>query len=90
MGRVLTELEAEGRMSVSGVAALRPLRLTGCRRNEVVTLRWEAVDLDAGELRLRDAKTEARWVAVRRRAGLEDVRIHNLRHSFASRGAGAG
>lgn len=30
------------------------------------------------------------WRAIRRRAGLEDVRIHDLRHSFASVGAGAG
>ena len=64
LGRVLSELEAEGRMSASGVAALRLLMLTGCRRNEVLTLRWEDVELDAGELRLRDAKTGARWVAL--------------------------
>jgi len=30
------------------------------------------------------------WTAIRRAAGLEDVRIHDLRHSFASVGAGAG
>ncbi len=30
------------------------------------------------------------WATVRRRAGLEDVRLHDLRHSFASVGAGAG
>lgn len=130
LGRVLSELEAEGKMSASGVAALRLLMLTGCRRNEVLTLRWEDVDLEAGELRLRDAKTGARWVAlspaarkvlaaiprlsdnpwviagsraggrlanlnalwvtVRRRARLEDVRIHDLRHSFASRALALG
>jgi integrase len=29
------------------------------------------------------------WAAVKRAAGLEDVRLHDLRHSFASIGAGA-
>jgi len=30
------------------------------------------------------------WLRIRARAGLKDVRIHDLRHSFASFGAGAG
>ena len=30
------------------------------------------------------------WDAIRARAGLKDVRLHDLRHSFASVGAGAG
>ena len=30
------------------------------------------------------------WEAIKRRAGLHDVRLHDLRHSFASVGAGAG
>ena len=130
LGSVLTELEAEGEVSASAVAALRLLMLTGCRRNEILTLRWEDVDLKAGELRLRDAKTgdrsvalspaarrvlatlprlpdnpwvipgrragtrlndlNARWAVVRARAGLKDVRIHDLRHSFASRALALG
>lgn len=30
------------------------------------------------------------WAKIRQRAGLEDVRLHDLRHSFASMGAAAG
>ena len=30
------------------------------------------------------------WRAIRRRAGLEDVRLHDLRHSYAAVGAGQG
>ncbi len=130
MGRVLGALETERKVSASAAAAFRLLMLTGCRRNEVLTLRWEDVDLDAGELRMRDAKTggrsvalspaatkvlatmprlqdnpwviagprpgrrlsslNGRWLVVRARAGLEDVRIHDLRHSFASRALALG
>ena len=130
LGRVLDELEAEGKVSASAVAAIRLLMLTGCRRGEIVTLRWEDVDLEAGELRLRDAKTgprqvalspaavrvlsaiprhadnpwviagrkpgtrlgnlNASWLVIRDRAELENVRLHDLRHSFASRALALG
>ena len=130
LGEVLNEMEAEGVVSVYPAAAIRLLMLTGCRRNEIVELRWEDVDLEAGELRIRDGKTGARlvplspaaagvlgglpgvadnpwviagskegrhlsdlqpaWKRVRKRAGLEDVRIHDLRHSFASRALALG
>ena len=130
LGFVLDELEAEGKVSANAVAAIRLLMLTGCRRGEIVTLRWEDVDLEAGELRLRDSKTgprqvalspaavrvlsailrhadnpwviagrkpgsrlsnlNASWLVVRARAGLEDVRLHDLRHSFASRALALG
>lgn len=130
LGRVLGELEKEGKIHPAAVAAFRLLMLTGCRRNEILTLHWEDVDLAAGEIRLRDAKTGARsvaispaarkvledlprlpdnpwviagarpgeryknlnnaWEVVRNRAGLRDVRIHDLRHSFASRALALG
>ena len=66
LGRVLGEVAAGGggKVHPSAVAAFRLLMLTGCRRNEILTLRWEDVDIEAGELHLRDAKTSARSVAL--------------------------
>ena len=132
LGQVLDEAVAGGRGSPTAVAAIRLLMLTGCRRSEVLTLRWTDVDLEAGELRLADAKTGPRavqlsptavrlletlprrtdspwvfpgkdkdgrysadglnhvWKTVRSRAGLDDVRLHDLRHSFASRALALG
>ena len=130
LGKILTEMEAEGSLPFQAAAALRLLMLTGCRKTEIVALRWQQVDFEAGELRLVDAKTGPRlvplsppvrwllldlprvrsnpwvipgfrpgrhlsdlnhyWDRVRERAGLEDVRIHDLRHSFASRAVALG
>ena len=93
-------------------------------------MKWQNVDLAAGELRLADSKTGPRavplsppavrvlaelprlpgspwvipgqksgthltnldgpWWIVRKRAGLEEVRIHDCRHSFASRALALG
>ncbi len=130
LGQTLDELEAAGRISAHAAAALRLLMLTGCRRNEILTLRWEDVRLEAQELQLRDSKTGPRtvslspeavqvlatmermpgnpwvipgakpgtrlsglsypWCKVRARAGLDDVRLHDLRHSYASRALALG
>ena len=130
LGQVLNEIEAEGPENLSSVTAIRLLMLTGCRLNEIQTLRWEDVDLEVAELRLRDGKTGARmvplsnaavtvlsslprpednpwviagknpgahltdiqkpWRRIRARAELGDVRIHDLRHSFASRALALG
>ena len=130
LGLVLDEVETRGGASAPAVAAIRLLMLTGCRKSEILTLRWEHVALDAGELRLPETKTGARvislppmavkllaglesdpdspwvipgrhpgthlrdladaWKVIRRRAGLEEVRIHDLRHSFASRALALG
>ena len=78
LGRVLGALEATGRMPVRAAAAIRLLMLTGCRRNEILTLRWEDVHLDVNELRLRDSKSGPRAVplspaAVKVLAGLPRV-----------------
>lgn len=116
------------------LAALRLLIFTGARRDEILSLRWEHVDLEHGALRLGAHKTDGAvgakvvhlnaaaravlealprvegnpyvivggregrhlvnlkdtWGVIRRAAKLEDVRPHDLRHSFASVGAGSG
>ena len=131
LGMVLEAASAgAGGASPEAIAAIRLLVLTGCRRSEILGLRWEHVDVEAGELRLPDSKTGARrvplspavaevladlprvpgnpwviprrrpgaplknlqypWELLRARAGLEDVRLHDLRHSFASRALALG
>ena len=64
LGSVLDELETAGRISTAAAAGLRLLMLTGCRRNEILTLRWEDVDFEHDEFHLRDAKTGARAVPL--------------------------
>ena len=125
-----TRRKKSGRFLPSGIAAIRLLVLTGCRKNEIVTLRWDDIDRTAGEIRLRDSKTGARripltpavewvlagipriegnpwvipgknpgdhlknldqiWLRLRPRAGLDNVRIHDARHSYASRALALG
>jgi len=124
LGDVLNETAEERIESPYAIAAIRLLLLTGCRLNEIMKLRWEYLDADAGMLRLPDSKTGAKvvhlgqaatqvllglaqqprnpfviagtlpgkpmadlqpaWRRLRSRAGLRDVRIHDLRHTFAS------
>ena len=51
-----------GGVSAGAVTTLRLLMLTGCRLNEILTLRWEHVDLDRVEIDIADGKTGARTV----------------------------
>ena len=130
LGEALDAAPAEHLASAHAAAAIRLLVLTGCRRNEILGLRWEDLDFDAGEMRLADSKTGARvvpmpapaakvlagltrvegnpwvfpgrkkgtgqrnindsWDRVRKRAGLDGVRLHDLRHSYASRALALG
>ena len=59
LGRVLVRHEAEWPETV---AAIRLLALTGCRRGEVLTLRWRNIGPDA--VRLEDGKTGPRAVPL--------------------------
>ena len=130
LGEALDDVQARGGATAPAVAAIRLLTLTGCRKSEILSLRWEDVALEVSELKLPDAKTGARvvplpppavellaalprepgnpwvitgrkpgthlrqiddaWKIIRERAGLEGVRIHDLRHSYASRALALG
>ncbi len=129
LGAVLDEAETWG-VSAHAVAAIRLLLLTGCRKGEILNLRWDEVELEANEIRLGDSKTGPRtvslspeaadvlaavpriegnphvipgrvpgrpmrniddtWQSIRKRAGLGDLRIHDCRHSYASRALALG
>ncbi len=130
--RLADALNAEGKRSGNPLptAAITLLLLTGCRKGEIVNLRWDHVDFEHECLRLPDSKTGAKivylnaparallqelprladnprvipgmraesasaaienvWARVRVAAGLIGVRLHDLRHSFASVGAAGG
>ncbi|MBT4588308.1 MAG: tyrosine-type recombinase/integrase [Rhodospirillaceae bacterium] len=129
LGEALSEAEKDG-MTPSAVNAVRLLAMTGCRKSEILELKWEYVDFERSCFRLPDSKTGSKtisvgaavlelinkipkvkknpyvlpgsvekhhfvglakaWQKIRKKAGIEDVRIHDLRHSFASVGAAGG
>jgi integrase len=118
----LAAMESERKLSATAATAVRLLLLTGCRKSEILSLRWEWVDIERGCLRLPDSKTGAKvvplasaaqevliglprgsefvlstakgvghyrglqkdWERIREHAKLPCLRIHDLRHSFAS------
>jgi len=130
LGDALNEAEKAGE-SLSAINMIRMLILTGCRRGEIQTLKWEYIDWDNSCLKLPDSKTGEKvvhlatpaiavlkkqkrdednpyvfygtkanryfvgltkvWISIqKRKACLGDVRIHDLRHSFASVGVNSG
>ena len=62
LGEALALAEQEGVEDVYAIAAIRLLIFTGCRLNEIMTLKWEHVDFTSAGLRLSDSKTGARVV----------------------------
>jgi integrase len=130
LARALAVAERCRKVTPHIAVAIRLLVFTGARLGEVLSLRWEWVDLAEGELRLPDSKTGAKvihlnaparavlaglprlkgnpfvivgakvgrslvnlekpWRRVRKAALLDDVRLHDLRHSHASVGVASG
>jgi len=119
----LATMETEKTLAPTAAAAVRLLMLTGCRKTEILSLRWEWIDHERSCIRLPDSKTGAKvvplgaaaldllnglpqtadtwvlpavrghghypglqkdWERIRARAGLFGLRLHDLRHSFAS------
>lgn len=132
LGKALADMEETRTVSQAAIDALRLLILTGCRKGEILRLRWQDVDWEARLLRLADSKTGPRkvklngaalaylrtvreraaggavwvcpgkvegkplnnlkkaWGMALRLADIEGVRIHDLRHAFATVGRSMG
>jgi integrase len=74
----LNELDADGRENHWAIAALKLLMLTGCRKSEVLTLRWTDVDFERGILWLRDGKTGDRDVVLSKLAQQTLAVVHRI------------
>lgn len=130
LGGAISDLEREDRITPFSAAAIRLLLLTGARRGEILSLRWEWVDFERGFAFLPDSKTGKKplylsapalevlsniprldgnshvicgevdgkhltdlkrpWARVCKHGEIENLRIHDLRHNFASVGAMGG
>jgi integrase len=53
-------MEAERKLSSTAAVAIWLLMLTGCRKSEILSLRWEWVDFERSCLRLPESKTGAK------------------------------
>lgn len=58
LGRILRDARRDGHYKIHA-DILRLIALTGCRRGEIVNLKWSAVDLEGSCLRLADSKEGA-------------------------------
>lgn len=57
VGQALNQLESSAASDRFALAAIRLLILTGARRSEILTLKWDHVDLPRRRLQLPDSKT---------------------------------
>ncbi len=91
LGDALAAAEADGSVSAPAIAGIRLLALTGCRVSEILSLRWEHVDLDRGVLRLPDSKTGSKVVhlAPPALAVLSALPCEPETHAYVIRGARA-
>lgn len=64
LAEALATMEDEAELSDTMASAIKLLMLTGCRRHEIRSLRWEWVDAERGCLRLPDSKTGAKVVPL--------------------------
>ena len=122
LGKIMREHETE---NATGIAIVRALLLTGCRKQEIQGLPWDWLDLEAKCVRFKDTKTGAqmrvlgeaaiqllksqpkstnnpKWVfpsekekrcfvgtpkvfmRLCQKAKIENIKLHSLRHTFAS------
>jgi integrase len=130
LGAALDKIEREKTEHPSVITCIRLLILTDARLSEILTLKWDYVDIERGVARLPDSKTGPKtlplgapalellsslprqrgnpyvcpgleraahfvgiqrpWRRIRSEAKLPDLRIHDLRHGWASIAAMAG
>lgn len=64
ISEALTQFEREEERHSVMADAVRLLILTGCRKSEILALRWDFVDWEAGCLRLPESKTGAKTVPL--------------------------
>jgi len=124
LNEALDKANEDGVISEYAIFAIRLLSLTGARLGEILKLKWEYINWEAGTLDLPDSKTgqkciylnepakeilrsiirqvdnpyvicgakqgehivnlQKSWRRIRASADLNDVRLHDLRHTFAS------
>ena len=64
LGDVLASAEEEGSETPSAITAIRLLVLTGARKSEILTARWDYVDFERACLRLPDSKTGEKLILL--------------------------